>query len=79
MLPLAEQIEGIYFNKEEESLYINNVERMDPVGTAEYAKKADGEQVNPESVCSICTQSRSRIQLTQNRFKMIRFTKNQTE
>ncbi len=41
--PLAEQMEGIYSHKEEEGLYTNKIEKMDPVGTAEYAEKADGE------------------------------------
>ena len=54
-LPLAEQMEGIYSNKEEENVYINNVERMDPVGTVEYAEKADGKQVNTENVRSTRT------------------------
>ena len=35
-------MEGIYSNKEEESPYTNNVERIDPVDTAEYAEKANG-------------------------------------
>ena len=43
-------MEGIYSNKEEKGPYTNNVEKIDPVGTAEYTEKADGEQVNPESV-----------------------------
>ena len=47
---------------------------MDPVGTAEYAEKADGEQVNSDSVRNTCTQSRSGIQSTQSRFKVIGFT-----
>lgn len=54
-LLLAEYIKGIYSNKEEEGSYINNVERIDPIGTIEYTKKADGEKVNPEGVCSTCT------------------------
>ena len=36
-LPLVEQTEGIYSDKEEKGPYINNVEKMDPVSTAEYA------------------------------------------
>ena len=47
---------------------------MDPVGTPESAEKADGEQINPESVRSTCTQSRSGIQSTQSGFKVIGFT-----
>ena len=70
-LPLAEQIEVIYSNKEEEGPYINNVKRMNPVGTAEYAEKADGKQINPESMRIWL---RSEIQLTQSRFKVIGFT-----
>ena len=62
MLSLAERIEKIYSNKEEESLYINNIKKMDLVGTAEYAKKADREQVNSESMCKICIWSRLEIQ-----------------
>lgn len=53
MLPLAEQMKKIYFNKEEEYSYINNIEKMDPFGTAEYAKKADREKINSENMCSI--------------------------
>ena len=40
---------------------------------AEYAKKADGEQINLESVHSICTRSKSGIQSIQSGFKVIRF------
>ena len=57
MFSLTEQIERIYSNKEKEGLYTNNVERMHPVSTAEYTEKADGEQVNPDSMRSPCTQS----------------------
>ena len=60
-LLLAEQMERIYSHKKEEGLYTYNVEKMDPVGIAEYAEKADGEQVNPESVRSTCIRSRSGI------------------
>ena len=73
-LPLAEQMEGIYSDKEEKGPYINNVEKMDPVGTAEYVEKADEEQVNTNGVRSTCTRSRSRIQSTQSGFKVIEFT-----
>ena len=66
-------MKGIYFDKEEKGLYINNIERMDPVGTIKYAKKADREQVNPESVRSTCTRSRSGIQSNKNEFKIIGF------
>ena len=59
-LLLAKQMEGIYSDKEEKGLYTNNIERMDPVGTAEYTKKADGEQVNPESVRNTCTRVKGR-------------------
>ena len=62
MFPLAEQMEGIYSNKEEESPYTNNVEKMDPVSTAEYAEKADRKLVNLGSMRSTCTRSRSKIQ-----------------
>lgn len=55
-LPLTKQIEGIYSIRKMR-VHIN-VERMDPVDTAEYAEKADGKQVNPESVRSNCTRSR---------------------
>ena len=42
-LLLVEQIERIYFDKEEEGPYTNNVEKMDPINTAEYTKKFDRE------------------------------------
>ena len=58
MLLLVEQIKGIYSDKKKESPYTNNIERMDPVDTAEYTEKANGKQVNPESVRSTCTWSR---------------------
>ncbi len=67
-------MEGIYSHKEKEGPYTNNVEKMDPVGTAEYAEKADGDQVNLKSVRSTCTRSRSGIQSTQSGFKVIGFT-----
>ncbi len=67
-------MEEIYSHKEEKGLYTNDVEKMDPVGTAEYAEKAYGEQVNSDSVRSTCTRSRSGIQSTQNGFKVIGFT-----
>ena len=35
-----------------EGLYTNNIEKMDPVDTAEYTKKANRKQMNHESVCS---------------------------
>ncbi len=73
-LPLTESMGEIYSYKEEEGLYTNNVEKMDPVGTAKYAEKTDKEQVNPENVRSTCTRSRSGIQSTQSGFKEIRFT-----
>ncbi len=38
----------IYSYKEEKGPYTNNVEKIDPVGTAEYVEKADREQVNLE-------------------------------
>lgn len=50
---------------------------MNLLGTAKYAKKAIGKKVNPESMCSTCTRSRSRIQSTQNKFKVIGFTNSQ--
>lgn len=53
MFLLAEQMVIIYFNKEEKGLYINNIERMDLVGIAEYAKKTNRKKVNSESMCSI--------------------------
>lgn len=43
MLSLAKQIEKIFFNKEEEGLYTNNIEKIDPVSTVEYAEKVDKE------------------------------------
>ena len=43
ILLCAEQMERIYFDKKKEGPDINNIEKMDPVGTAEYTKKADGE------------------------------------
>ena len=79
MLLLAKQIEGIYYDKEEEGLYTNNIETIDPVGIAEYAKKVDGEQVNPESVRNTCTWSRSGIQSSQGGFKVIKFTNSKRE
>lgn len=54
MLPLAEQIKGIYFNKEEKGLYTNNVERIDPISIAKYMEKANKDYVIPESVCNTC-------------------------
>ena len=73
---LVEQIKGIYSDKEEKSPYINNVEKMDLISTAEYIQKADGEQINRESMHSTCTWSRSGIQSTQSGFKVIRFINN---
>ena len=67
-------MEEIYSNKEEKGLYINNVKKIDPVGTAKYMEKANREQVNPWSVCSTCNQSRSGIQSTQSGFKVIELT-----
>ena len=64
-------MEEIYFHKEEEGPYTNNVEKMDPIGTAVYVEKADRDQVNPESVRSTYTWSRSSIQSTQSGFKVI--------
>lgn len=78
-LPLAELIEGIYPNKEEKGLYTNIIERIDPVNTIEYTKKAMSEQMNLKNVCSTCIQSRSVIQSTQNKFKLIGFTNNKKE
>ena len=69
-------MDGIYSDKEEECLYISNVERMDPVGTTQYAEKANAEQVNPESMRNTCIWSRSGIQSNQSRFQVIRFTNN---
>ena len=66
-------MEKIYSDKEEEGPYINNVERMDPVGTAEYIEKADGEQMILGSVRNTCTWSRSGIQSSQSEFKVMRF------
>ncbi len=67
-------MEGIYFHKEEEGPYTNNVEKMDPIGTAVYVEKADRDQVNSESVRSTYTWSRSSIQSTQSGFKVIGLT-----
>ena len=64
ILPLAEQMEGIYSDKEEKSPYTNNIKRIDPDNTTEYVEKADGKQVNPESVCNTCILSRLGIQST---------------
>lgn len=36
-------MERIYFDKKKKDLYINNIKRIDPVGIAKYAEKADGE------------------------------------
>lgn len=63
-LSSVEQIERIYSNEKEEGLYTNNVERIDPVGTAGYIKKTNGEKMNLESMCIICTWLRSGIQST---------------
>ena len=79
MLLLVEQIKEIYFDKEEESPYTNNIERIDPFGNAEYAEKANRKQVNPDRVRSIYIRSRSRIQLNQSGFKVIRFTNSKKE
>lgn len=62
MLLMAEQMEEIYFNKEKKDLYRNNIEKIDPVCTAEFVKKANREQMNPKNVRSTYTQSRSKIQ-----------------
>ena len=40
-LPLAEQIEGIYSDKEEKSSYTIKVKRMNLVGIVEYKEKAN--------------------------------------
>lgn len=71
---LAEQIEVIYSNKKEEGPYTNNVERIDPVSTTEYAEKVDREKMNPEIEHTTYTRSRLKIQSNQNGFKMIGFT-----
>ena len=72
-LPLAEQMERIYFDKKEIGPYINHVESIDLVNIAEYVEKADKEQVNPNSMRSTCIQSKSEIQSTQSGFKVIEF------
>ena len=41
-LLFTEQMEGIYSYKEDKSLYINNVEKIDPINTIKYAEKTDG-------------------------------------
>lgn len=58
-------MEGIYFNKVEKCLYINNVENLDLVNIAEYAKKANKENMNSENVCSTCTRLSSEIESSQ--------------
>ena len=73
---MAEQIEEIYSNKEEEGLYTNNVEKINLVGTAEYVVKVDRKQLNSDSVHSTCTRLRLGIQSTQSRLKVIVFTNN---
>ena len=71
-------MEGIYSRKEKESPYTNNVERMNPVSIVEYVEKADGEQMNPESVRSTCTRSRSKIQSNISGLKVMVFTNSET-
>ena len=62
-----------YPNKEEEGIYINNVERMDPVDIIKYVEKANREQMNLKSMRSTYIRSGSKIQSTHNRFKVIGF------
>lgn len=51
---------------------------MNPFGIAKYvAEVANGDQLNPESMDSTYTQSRSGIQSTQSGIKIIGFTKSE--
>lgn len=70
---LAKQIEKIYFYKKEKNFYINNIKKINLVDIVKYVK-TNQKQVNLKSVYSIYTQLRSRIQLTQSEFKIIKFT-----
>lgn len=54
-LLLVEQIEEIYFNKEETSPYTNNIERMDLFDNTKYVEKADRKKVNLENIYSTYT------------------------
>lgn len=49
---MADQIKQTYSNKEEKSLYTNNVKRIDLIGTIKYVKKANKEKVNSKNIYS---------------------------
>ena len=52
---------------------------MDSFDITKYAEKADRKQVNPDGVCNIYIRSRSKIQSTQSRFKLIGFMNSKKE
>lgn len=53
-------MEEIYSSKKE-GLYTNNIKKMDPVGTADYAKIINRKKVNSENMRNTYTRSRSGI------------------
>lgn len=61
-LPFAEQMEEIYFNKEKEGPYTNNVEKIDPISIAKYAEKTNRKKVNLKNMHSTCIWAKSGIQ-----------------
>lgn len=65
--------EGTYSHKEVESLYTNNIRRIDPIRIDEDAKIANKEKITPDSIHSTSICSKLKIQLIQNRFKLIEF------
>lgn len=73
---MANWIEKIYSNTKEENAYINNIEKIDPVSTIKYLKKANKKKMNSESIYNSCIRSKLRIQSTQSGFKVIEFTNN---
>lgn len=51
---MVEQIEEIYSNKEEKSLYINNIEKIDLVDIVKYVKKTNRKKMDFKNMCSTC-------------------------
>lgn len=70
MEQVLRQIEITYSNGEEKGLYTNKVGNIIRVDFVEKVKMA---KITPKSVCNTFFQSKSRIQSTHSRFKLIKF------
>lgn len=65
--------EGTYSYKEIESLYTNNIRRIDPIRIDKDAKMANKEKIISDSMHSISNCLKLKIQLIQSVFKLIEF------